>query len=159
MAIATVGMILGGAQFGMSLLQAREQVDAAGDQLESQLKAVDARRANIERSAAQASRKRRQQLSDTLSKQQAGLAANGVAGGRTEALLERDAKLRASRERERAGIKQTLQEEQLDIKESQAKNSFDRAITQSQVDLISGGLQAANTMYTAGQQQKATQGK
>jgi len=157
MAMATLGMILGGAQLGASLLQAREQQQAAAETMESQLLAIDTQRASLERSAAQAARKRRQQLSDTLSTQQAGLAANGVAGGRTQALLERDAKLRASRERERAGIKQALQQEQLDVKESQAKNAFSRAVTQSQTDILGAGLEAGTTMYTAGQQGAATE--
>lgn len=150
-----MNMLLAGAQVGTSLLQARESIDASGERLASQETALAMQERQQEQEASRAARRRRQQLADTLSGQRAGLAASGVSGGRTQRLLERDARLRASREREQAGVQRAQQGLAQEEQEQQARSEFERSTRQTQINLLGGLAQAGSTAYQGWQQQKA----
>jgi len=94
------------------------------------------------------SQQRIRQTGSLISAQRAGLAASGVAGGRTSRLLEAQARMAASREQFQADASAIYQRGASRLREQQQRAAASEAVTRSTVNLFQTGLDTASWLIS-----------
>lgn len=147
-------MILGSAELGLNLLTARGQRRAADESRRTARAEDRLRQVMITRQARVDTSERLERFRAASGSQRAGLAAMGVAGGRTARLFQQQAQLQFQRAQGMADAQTSAQRSQSRVQHRQQAAQARAQAAQSRVNMFSSALQFGQQAYQVAEQEE-----